>query len=291
MQRLTLKPGARVMALVNQSETTFMNGSLGTVVACREDSVVVSFDGLRTSVVPRHKWEVTVPKLVDSRTKYETIGTFEQVPLKLAWAITIHKAQGQTFESALVYPKCWDDGQLYTALSRLTRVEGLCLAHKCSDNFLRASQDVIDFLEGNYIPPQAKELPKPEPTKGEPAQGTPTKRPRAHVDHSIGSGGNAHATRDVPLNKPKADSFKELRLPVNCGRRILESNGLTTAGDLVGLDATQLRRLRGLGPTKINNLRSFLCDKGIMPAGSGFPLSAEDYLAWLTTVSDVRFRQ
>ena len=149
-QSLILKQGARVMALTNMSENTYMNGSLGTVLSCNKDEVVVNFDGIGVSVVSRHKWEVTVPRLVNGRTEQEVIGTFEQIPLKLAWAITIHKSQGQTFERALIYPKCWEEGQLYTALSRLSSIEGLCLAHPCNDSFLVTSQDVIDFLEGRY---------------------------------------------------------------------------------------------------------------------------------------------
>lgn len=160
-RNLSLKQGSRVMALVNESEDTYMNGSLGTVISCKSDSVVVNFDVIGSSIVTPHKWEVMVPKLVDGKTKREVIGTFEQVPLKLAWAITIHKSQGQTFDSAYVYPECWDDGQLYTALSRLTRVEGLCLAYPCNDSFLKTSADVIAFNEGKYVPHKFDEVTRP----------------------------------------------------------------------------------------------------------------------------------
>ena len=156
-KRLSLKPGARVMALVNVSETSYMNGSLGTVLACQKDSVIVNFDGLGVSKVACHTWEVTLPKLIDGKIKNEVIGTFEQIPLKLAWAITIHKSQGQTFDAAVIYPRCWEEGQLYTALSRLTRIEGMYLAHPCSDSFLKTSQDVIDFMEGHFEWPLIEE--------------------------------------------------------------------------------------------------------------------------------------
>jgi len=152
-QTLTLKAGARVMALVNQSESTYMNGTLGTIVDCRKDGVVVDFDSSGRSFVSAHTWEVTKPVLENGRTRSQTIGTFRQVPLKLAWAITIHKAQGQTFDSATIYPKCWESGQLYTALSRLTSVEGMYLAHEVSDDFLQTSPDVLAFLDGNYCGP------------------------------------------------------------------------------------------------------------------------------------------
>ena len=148
---LHLKRGARVMALVNDSEKTYMNGSLGNVVGYCEDGVLVRFDSGYEARILAHEWNITKPALVNGKTKMETVGTFTQIPLKLAYAMTIHKAQGQTFQAASIYPRCWDPGQLYTALSRLTSIEGLHLAHACSDKFLIASDDVIDFIEGRSI--------------------------------------------------------------------------------------------------------------------------------------------
>lgn len=146
LRNLPLKPGARVMNLVNVDERERMNGSLGTVVKCDVDRVVVDFDGLGRSVVTPNKWEVTKPSVVDGKTRNEVVGTFEQIPLKLAWAITIHKAQGQTFERATVVPDCWDAGQLYTALSRLASVGGLYITGKpIRDDALVTSPDVISF--------------------------------------------------------------------------------------------------------------------------------------------------
>lgn len=145
--RLVLKPGARVMNLVNVSESSRMNGTLGTVLRCDENSVLVNFDGLGPSTVQTNVWEVTKPSIVDGRTKNDVVGRFEQIPLKLAWAITIHKAQGQTFNAAVVYPECWDSGQLYTAFSRLTSIEGLFIAEPVLDSYLVTSEEAIRFLE------------------------------------------------------------------------------------------------------------------------------------------------
>ena len=144
---LALKPGARVMALVNDSEKTFMNGSLGTVLFCENAGAIVDFDGLGPSFVGFHRWDVTRPYLKEGKTKLEVIGTFTQLPLKLAWAITIHKAQGQTFEAVTLYPECWDSGQLYTALSRVTEVSRLFIAYEMLESFLVVSQDVLRFVE------------------------------------------------------------------------------------------------------------------------------------------------
>lgn len=148
---LRLKVGARVMALANNSEKTFMNGSLGNVTQCNGDTVCVRFDNGYEGVINRHQWNITRPTLSGHKMNMEIVGTFTQIPLKLAYAITIHKAQGQTFEAASIYPRCWDPGQLYTALSRLTSISGLHLAHACPDSSLITSPDVLDFNEGRPI--------------------------------------------------------------------------------------------------------------------------------------------
>lgn len=150
-RNLELKAGARVMALVNDSEKTYMNGSLGSVTWCYEDAVGVRFDNGYEGVLYRHEWDIMRPMLDGGRTRMETIGTFTQIPLKLAYAMTIHKAQGQTFETASIYPRCWDPGQLYTALSRLTSIEGLHLAYSCPDSSLITSPEVLAFNEGKDI--------------------------------------------------------------------------------------------------------------------------------------------
>lgn len=147
-EELSLKPGARVMALVNNSEDTFMNGALGTVINCDGPGALVRFDGIEATFVQSFEWKITKPVLINGRIEKEVVGTFEQIPLKLAWAITIHKSQGQTFDRAIIYPDCWDFGQLYTALSRLTGIHGLYLAHHINDNFLVTSKEVLDFLNG-----------------------------------------------------------------------------------------------------------------------------------------------
>ena len=133
-EELSLKPGARVMALVNNSEDTFMNGALGTVINCDGPGALVRFDGIEATFVQSFEWKITKPVLINGRIEKEVVGTFEQIPLKLAWAITIHKSQGQTFDRAIIYPDCWDFGQY--------------LAHHINDNFLVTSKEVLDFLNG-----------------------------------------------------------------------------------------------------------------------------------------------
>lgn len=150
VKTLRLKPGARVMVLINHYANKYVNGSLGTVIQCEPDNCVVNIDDVGPVRFESHTFEITEPVMEDSKAGVKVIGTFTQLPLKLAYALTIHKSQGQTFDHAVVYPDCWDPGQLYTALSRLTSIEGLQLAHHIPDSSLIASQAVIDFYDGNY---------------------------------------------------------------------------------------------------------------------------------------------
>lgn len=148
-EKLELKNGARVMALVNDTEETFMNGSLGIVKKCLKDKVLVKFDnGCEIEIEP-YKWNVMKPISNHGRTQLKVLGSFTQIPLKLAYALTIHKSQGQTFENIVLKPDCWDPGQLYTALSRVTSLEGLFFVNRCSSYSLVTSKKVIDFYSKN----------------------------------------------------------------------------------------------------------------------------------------------
>lgn len=146
--KIQVSPGARVMSVVNDPDGGYMNGSLGTVVSCGNDSVTVRFDDGVEAAVARHVWPITKPVVEKGRIRMQTVGEFSQIPLKLAWAITIHKSQGQTFDHAVIHPYCWDYGQLYTALSRLTDVSGMKLAKPIQTKYLKASPDVIEFERG-----------------------------------------------------------------------------------------------------------------------------------------------
>ncbi len=130
---LALKPGARVMALKNDTEKRWANGSLGVVTALYESSVDVRFDGADGSVeVGKTEWEKI---RYDWDTGAESIvslvaGKYAQIPLTLAWAVTIHKAQGLSFDDVRVDigKGAFAPGQAYVALSRARTLDGLSLA-------------------------------------------------------------------------------------------------------------------------------------------------------------------
>ncbi len=137
-EELSLKVGARVMALKNDPARRYVNGSLGSVVSLfgqdgTGGKVTVKFDhnGKRAEIEPAI-WE-TVKYVWDEAAqdiKTEIVGSYQQIPLALAWAVTIHKSQGLTLEDVRVDLErgAFASGQAYVALSRATTLEGLSLS-------------------------------------------------------------------------------------------------------------------------------------------------------------------
>lgn len=146
---LELKIGMQVMSLVNDPNNRYQNGSIGTVKSLGAKSVMVQFDEL-VEIEP-FCWEIIDYKITEtedkSKNKVEKVvtGSFEQIPLKIAYAITIHKSQGQTYDAANVEPACFAPGQLYVALSRIRTIEKLYLVAKIQQKNLITSQIVLDF--------------------------------------------------------------------------------------------------------------------------------------------------
>ncbi len=129
-QLLALKPRARVMAVRNDPAGRFVNGSLGTVVSV-EPEVRVLFDAEREAVtVEPATWESVRYDLEGDQLTTSIVGSYKQLPLTLAWAITIHKSQGLTLDDVRIDlgRGAFASGQSYVALSRCRTLEGLSLA-------------------------------------------------------------------------------------------------------------------------------------------------------------------
>lgn len=160
---LKLKIGARVMFVKNDDQTegdAWANGTLGTVQGFSNSGVEVQLDDGALITVQRSIWErekyvlheEIVAGQVVTRLVPVTVGRFIQYPLKLAWAVTVHKSQGQTLSGIVVDlgGKTWDAGQAYVALSRVTSLKGLELLRplKVSD-FVQTDSKVVQFIANN----------------------------------------------------------------------------------------------------------------------------------------------
>lgn len=150
---LGLKVGAQVMFLKNDPSPNhqYYNGKIGMVVRLTPKEVVVQCAGESHEIeVTRQEWENTRYTLDEAtqEIKEEVEGTFRQYPLRLAWAITVHKSQGLTFEHAVLdVSASFAHGQVYVALSRCRSLEGLVLAQPLHENSLQRDVQVDSFVE------------------------------------------------------------------------------------------------------------------------------------------------
>jgi ribonuclease D len=132
-ERLELKVGAQVMFLKNDSSTDkrYYNGKIGIITAISKETVTVQCPNESDEIVTEKETWSNINYSINEETKAikeEMIGAFSQIPLRLAWAITIHKSQGLTFERAIIDAEAsFAHGQTYVALSRCTSLEGLVL--------------------------------------------------------------------------------------------------------------------------------------------------------------------
>ncbi|HMI04753.1 MAG TPA: AAA family ATPase, partial [Pedobacter sp.] len=152
-QVLELKIGAQVMFIKNDptGEQRFFNGKIATVVSLKSDLIEVQADGSKEKIVlEKYTWKnikYTTDK-VTGEIEEDLAGTFTQYPLKLAWAITVHKSQGLTFDKAIIdIGNAFAPGQIYVALSRLRSLDGLILTSQIGGTGIRQDQNVTSFAK------------------------------------------------------------------------------------------------------------------------------------------------
>ena len=150
-EALTLKVGAQVMFIKNDSspEKRYFNGKIGKVILLSDDEVIVHCQEDDFNIVTTPEiWE-NINYTVDAETKAITenkIGSYTQIPLRLAWSITIHKSQGLTFEKAIIDAQgAFAHGQTYVALSRCKSLEGLVLNSKINSSHIISDSNVLSF--------------------------------------------------------------------------------------------------------------------------------------------------
>jgi hypothetical protein len=162
---LKLKEGAQVMFVKNDSspEKRYFNGKIGIVTGFDEDAILVKCENDHSEIqVHPEEWQ-SIKYSINQESKEiqeDVVGQFTQYPLKLAWAITIHKSQGLTFDKAIIDANAaFAHGQVYVALSRCKTLEGLVLKSKLSESGIicdRSVSQFTQFIEKN--PPKEEQL-------------------------------------------------------------------------------------------------------------------------------------
>jgi len=150
-QQLALKVGAQVMFIKNDTgeDRKFYNGKIGKIKSIDQEEIYVSFTGEDDLLLTKSAWQSFEYKLdEEEQVSQNQVGEFLQYPIKLAWAVTIHKSQGLTFDHAIIDAgKSFIAGQVYVALSRVRTLDGLVLKSKINKDSLRSNNEVINFMK------------------------------------------------------------------------------------------------------------------------------------------------
>lgn len=253
---LTLKKGAQVMFIKNDPDRRFINGTLGEVKSIDKNSIAVRLAESGTIIdVEPMEWQ-NIRYQFDEESKEissKQIGRFKQYPLKAAWAITVHKSQGLTFDKAIIdVHAAFSPGQAYVALSRCRTLDGLVLSSPVSASvFMR--DNVVDAYM-NYISRPVEELAfsscyeyfeyekKPEPEEVAPV---------AEVNAD---------KREVPVEIPDTALAQELKTwrferAKEIGKPaffVLSNAVLAGISHLRPTTLTDLMEVPGIGPSKLN---------------------------------------
>jgi ATP-dependent exoDNAse (exonuclease V) alpha subunit len=156
---LKLKKGAQVMFIRNDPEKRFYNGMIGKIVRLTDDIIEVETidrENKTTLIeVTQATWEIQKYKINENDPKKldsEVVGSFRQYPLKLAWAITIHKSQGKTFDKVVIDlgSGAFEHGQTYVALSRCRSLSGIVLKQKLRPQDVCTDERIVSFYEQNF---------------------------------------------------------------------------------------------------------------------------------------------
>jgi len=152
-KKLYLKEGAQIMFIKNDKgeNRRYFNGKIGNISSISEEEIFIKFPGENEELLlEKETWKNIRYQFnkAEGNIEEETIGTFTQYPIRLAWAITIHKSQGLTFTKAIIDAGAsFAPGQVYVALSRLTAMEGMILYSRIDPGSIHTDQRVLEFAQ------------------------------------------------------------------------------------------------------------------------------------------------
>lgn len=162
-KNLSLKEGAQIMFLRNDSDPAkrYFNGKLATVIHIEPETIRVRFTGTDNEMeLEKEKWS-NIRYVYNKETDHveeEELGSFTQYPIRLAWAVTIHKSQGLTFDRVVIDAgSSFAAGQVYVALSRCRTLDGISLLTEIKPGSLRSDDRIVKFSEGEH---RAEEIQK-----------------------------------------------------------------------------------------------------------------------------------
>ena len=146
------------MFIKNDPDKRFVNGTIGKVTKLENDKITIQVDenGEKQVIkVERFEWEILrYQASKEDLNKIETkvAGTFKQFPLRLAWAVTIHKAQGKTFDKVIIElgRGAFEHGQTYVALSRCRTLAGIILRQRLKGSDIMVDERVVAYYEKNF---------------------------------------------------------------------------------------------------------------------------------------------
>lgn len=159
---LVLKKGTRVMFLKNNVDQNYYNGKIGIITSLSDDEIRVKCEEDTNEIVVNKEVWTNVSYKVDPTTKHieeEILGTFTQYPLRLAWAITIHKSQGLTFDKLIIdAAESFSAGQVYVALSRCRSLAGLTLSSRIPARALLNDNNILNFANTKQSDEQVQDI-------------------------------------------------------------------------------------------------------------------------------------
>jgi hypothetical protein len=279
---LRLKKGARVMTLTNHPERRWSNGSLGTIVeidALHDGTheVLLQFDAGNTEYIPMHTWENTTYSISpQGGIERKVVGTGTQLPLRLAWAVTIHKSQGLTFDSLRIHlgRGAFAAGQLYVALSRCRTLEGIRLLTKVLDTDIRTDPIVHAFY--NWFVAKKELHPKPYSTSPR-RPPKPSKKQKSTTENLSGKGKSATNEKKREKERDRINRNLSAGLPAREGFKWHEQEESALAElFLEGRNLWQIGEEAGRKPTAVASRLQKL----------NYIFAYSRSLEWIVTVSE-----